>query len=153
MSRGKSIASGLLAIAATLCGCATQPPSQAATQPKVAPLNLQGQWESGRLGYAHLIAVPDGTDVVVQVASVNGMTLPVHLYTYVHQGSCSGLGERMASATRRTLGYREISGLWTVRNTVPVSLDTLRASPHALAVWSSGADGNRLLYCGDLRWS
>lgn len=137
---------GLVALAATFSG-------HAAGQPGLMRVDLQGYWNIGRMGYAHLVSSPAGTDVVVQVAPSNGVTLPLHLYTYVHQGSCANLGARTAVATRRVLGYREPSGLYTVRNTVPVSLDTLRASPHAVTVRSAPADGDQLLYCGDLRLS
>jgi hypothetical protein len=148
MNSSISMAVALLALAAVPCAPAAQTQSQDAP---IAHVNLSGASIYGsRMGYAQLVFHPEGTDVVVQIPPVNGATRPLHLYTYVHQGSCGHLGPPMAQATRRVLGYRESSGFWTVRNTVPLDMQTLRASPHALAVRSSPADGNELLYCGDL---
>ncbi|AMO23484.1 hypothetical protein GCM10027034_40140 [Ramlibacter solisilvae] len=150
------MSAGLVAIAATLCAHAAEAPPAAdpSPRPPMARVDLQGNSPTtSRAGHAHLVLRADSTDVVVQVPPANGMTLPMHLYTYLHQGSCGSLGPATAEATRRVLGYREPSGLWTVRNTLPVGANTLRASPHALAVRSGPADGNQLLYCGDLRLS
>jgi hypothetical protein len=154
MSSGTSMSVGLMAIAATLCAHAAEAPAPAesASPVPVAHVAIQGNsTAAGRLGFAHLVMRADSTDVVVQVPPANGVTLPMHLYTYLHQGSCGSLGLATAEATRRVLAYREPSGLWTVRNTLAVRMDTLRATPHALAVRSGPADGNQLLYCGDLR--
>jgi len=153
MNRSASMAAGLLFLVATLPLQAQQAPVDAtATRPAMARVDMQNYSRASRIGYAEVFR-PEGTDVVVQVPPVNGLTRPMHLYTYVHQGSCASLGPRMIEATRRVLGYHETTGLWSVRNTIPLSVDTVRASPHALTVWSGPPDGDQMLYCGDLRLS
>jgi len=152
MNHATSLAAGVLAVTA-LSACPVQAATADAPAPRqLAMVNLQGTSPyAGRLGYADLVIHPEATDVVVRVAPINGLTLPMHLYTYVYEGSCAGLGQRAAQANRRVIGYREPSGLWTVRNTIPLSADTLRGAPHALTVWSGPPDGNQMLYCGDMR--
>jgi hypothetical protein len=155
MSSGISMVAGLFVVAAALSGCATPPSDAPKSQPGVARMNMQGADLSyGHIAFGQMIFRPESTEVVVQVSNADGFTLPVHLYTYIHQGSCTSLGPRTTQAPQRVLAYADtIPGLLIVRNTIPVGADTLRGSPHALAVWSSPADGGRLQYCGDLRWS
>jgi hypothetical protein len=50
------------------------------------------------------------------------------------------------------MGYRDASGPLECAKHHPVTVDALRAGPHALAVRSGPADGNELLYYGDLRF-
>jgi hypothetical protein len=148
MNRAMQWTTGLLAVTAALSA------HPAGTPPGPMPparVDLQGiAPHATRLGHADLVFRPGGTDVVVWIAPVNGLTRPQHLYTYVHQGSCANLGQRASEAPRRVLGYRETASLWTVRNTINLNADTLKTSPHALTVWSSPPDGNLMLYCGDL---
>lgn len=155
MSSRNSMAAGLFAVAAALSGCATPPSGAPGSQPRFAQMNMQGSDLSyGHLAIGQMIFRPESTDIVVRVSNTDGFTLPMHLYTYIHQGSCTSLGPRTTQAPQRVLGDADtVPGLWTVRSTVPVRQDMLRGSPHALAVWSSPADGSRLQYCGDLRWS
>ena len=157
MCNASSFALSVLAVTVLLAGCATQPGtgSQASSPATVERVGLSAtQLNAGHVGQAFLVQREGITDVVVQVSGVpNSVTLPVHLHTYIHQGSCASLAPRPAySLTSRVLANRDIDGFLTLRNTAPVSLDTLRASAHALVVRSDAADANKLLFCGDLRW-
>jgi hypothetical protein len=100
------------AVSAAVSAQVAAPSAQdaSALRPAVARVDMRNYSNASRTGYAHLIFRSDGTDVVVQVVPANGLTLPLHLYTYLHQGSC--------------------------------------ASPHALAVRSGPADGDKLLFGG-----
>ncbi len=158
MSNGRSFALGVLAVTSLLAGCATQSGtgSQASNRPRVERVGLSAtQVNAGRIGHAFLVPRDQVTDVVVQVSGVpNEVTLPVHLYSYIHQGTCASLGATPVYAlNRRVLTNGDKDGFLTVRNTLPASLDTLRAGAHALVVRSAPADGNMALFCGDLRAS
>jgi hypothetical protein len=152
MNRSTRWTAGLLAATAALAADSAEGPTGPAPPHQPARVDMRAiAPHASRLGHADLVFHAEGTSVVVWVAPISGLTLPMHLYTYVHQGSCTSLGPRATEAPRRVLGYRDPSGLWTVRNTMSVSADTLRTSPHALTVWSGPPDGNQMLYCGDVR--
>ena len=81
-------------------------------------------------------------------------TRPVHLYTYIHQGTCGALSAKPAHALLdRVLaqppGARS-NGPFEVRNTAPTQLAALRAMPHAILVKGAPADGNEDLFCGNI---
>ncbi|AMO22709.1 hypothetical protein UC35_07230 [Ramlibacter tataouinensis] len=105
----------------------------------------------GNMAWGYLVVRPDSSDLIVKAGRPADVLAPAHLYTYVQQGSCASLGPPAIRATRRVLAYSDTLGFLTVSNTVPGNLDKLRTGPHALTVRSAPADGNKLLYCGDLR--
>jgi hypothetical protein len=97
------------------------------------------------------------TDVSVEVTRVpSGITLPVHLYTYLYRGSCDSLSPQPERRlTRRVLadtpGIEPLQvGPYTVGNTLDMPLAQLRSAPRAILVRSGPADGNLPLYCGNL---
>jgi hypothetical protein len=97
------------------------------------------------------------TYVSLTVSGVpDDISRPVHLYTYVYRGSCGRLQETPEHAMNDHV-LADVSwptasrnGPYTVRNTVAVSLEQLRAMPHAIVVRSSPADGARELFCGNV---
>jgi hypothetical protein len=135
---------------AMLLGCASPTPTpQAATVHLVLPgvgTNV------GRLATADLIERSGHTDVVSEVYGVPAwVTLPVHIYTYVYQGSCARLGPVAYSATDRVLTFANTArSVFTVRNSIPANLQQLRSQPFALVLKSSPADADALLFCGEL---
>jgi hypothetical protein len=82
---------------------------------------------------------------------------PVHLYTFIHEGSCSNLGAQPAYAlldrvlAQSTGGGRSTGGPFTIANTAPLPVERLRSAGHALVVRTSPADGSREIFCGDIR--
>jgi hypothetical protein len=107
---------------------------------------------AGETGYAFLIPEDGTTRVVVQVSGVpNWVSRPVHLYPFIHRGTCANLEPQPAYELRdRVLADRLHAGMFTVASAISVSLDVLRSSPYALSVRTSPADGNMAVYCGDL---
>src|SRR4051794_16129968 len=95
MKNRTSAAGVLLAIAAALPAQAQSPsgPALPTERPAFARVDMPGvSTHAGRVGYAHLVFRPEGTDVLVQVPPTNNVTRPMHLYTAVHEGTCGHLG-------------------------------------------------------------
>ena len=110
-------------------------------------------YNAGAIGHAQLIGRDQQTDVVLTVSGMSSwIARPVHLYAYVHEGSCEQPSTRPQYAlTDRVLTRRGADGFLTLTSTLPVSLAALRGGPHALLVRSSPADANLPLFCGDLQ--
>ncbi|HTT10764.1 MAG TPA: hypothetical protein VMG60_07745 [Burkholderiaceae bacterium] len=144
-----AIASALLGA----CTATTSPPPGAGDKADVQRIALTAtSFNAGEVAYIVLMAREHHTEVVLKVSGVPGWVWrPVHLYAYIHQGSCANLSERPAYAlTDRVLTRRDGDGFLTLNNTVEVDLSTLRDGHHAFVVRSSPADANRPLFCGDL---
>jgi len=146
-----------VAVVTVLAGCASSGPVQ---QTPMARVTLPGVgMNSGHLAYANLVERGQGTDVTVEASGVVGdwVSAPVHLYTYVYQGSCANLGPPVYPATAVVLAQSYAPApstnpkLLAVSNTIPVGLQALRSQPYAIGVRSSRADADRLLFCGNLQ--
>jgi hypothetical protein len=145
-----SLALGMLAAAVLATGLATQ----SGARPAVERVTLSAtRVNAGQIGQAFLVPRAQNTDVTIQVSGVpNAVLLPVRLHVFIHQGSCSSPSAEPAyRLTSRVVTNGNRDGVITLRNTVPVSLDTLHAGAHALVVRSSPASGNQVLFCGELR--
>ena len=116
---------------------------------------------AGETGRAILVPLRDRTQVNLVVSGVAGelVSRPVHLYTFVYAGSCASPASQPADAlTQRVLAQSPTSaaiastgGALTVTNLAPISIDALRQRDHSIRVMTSPADGNRELFCGDVR--
>ncbi|MDT3671051.1 MAG: hypothetical protein ROZ37_12050 [Aromatoleum sp.] len=115
---------------------------------------------TGEIGLAMLTPLRDGTGVTVEVSGVpSPSTRPVHLYTYIHEGTCDALNptpaytltDRVLAESLNTFPMAASAGPpLKVSNTAPVPLATLRSRPNAIVVRSAPADGNRAIFCGDI---
>lgn len=154
-----------LALLALLAGCAGigagRDMKGAEAAPQVLRVQLDATKQStGRIGSATLVSRGDETAVTVLVSGVPYfVTRPVHLYTYIHGGRCGALDSTpayrmtdrvLASAVGRPLALAATRGPFEVGDVVPVSLATLRATPHAINVLTAPADGNVSIFCGDI---
>ena len=126
--------------------------------PLTVPLTA-ARANAGEIGRVLLVPVNDKTtEVVLEVSGVPQMTTrPVHLYTYIHDGTCERPSPKPAySLTGRvradTLApsLAGSKGLYTVRNSIDVSLTTLRQGPRAVVVKSAPQDGDLVLFCGNI---
>jgi hypothetical protein len=156
MTRDMPWVSWLWLVAGSLAGCATSPgqDTAASARPAVRHVTLAATpSNAGEVGHAYLVPQDGHTAVVLKASGTPGwMARPVHLYAYVHEGSCASPSPRPAFALAdRVLARRELDGWLTVRNTLPVSLEALERTAHSLVVRSSPADANIPLFCGDLR--
>jgi hypothetical protein len=115
---------------------------------------------AGQIGRATLVAVGERTEVAVWVSGVPPLlsTRPVHLYTFLYPGSCASPGAAPAySLTGNVLAQSPSStaiapagGPFTVTNLVPAPFAAIARGPFALRVFTSPADGNREIFCGNV---
>jgi hypothetical protein len=115
---------------------------------------------AGEIGRAFLMPQGEGTRVQIEVTGVPQLTTrPVHLYTFVYEGPCGKLAAQPAYVLfDRVLAQSSGTGVvslggppFTVSNTAPVPLQKLRAGNFAIVVKTSPADGDREIYCGDVK--
>jgi hypothetical protein len=159
----------LLAVLATvpllLCACASTgtPDGGGAragrTGAVLVPL-AASRYNAGQIGSATLLPQDGSTRVLLQFSGVpNFSTSPVHVLTYLYEGSCGQLPDRPAySLNDQVLVRRDTGGLavgprgsMRLSHQAPLPIDELASGRFALALRSAPADGNQLLYCGDLR--
>jgi hypothetical protein len=114
---------------------------------------------AGEVGEAQLIPQGESTDVRIVVSGVPRAlsSPPVHLYTFIHDGKCGNLSAQPAYAlldrvlAQSLAGGRSTGGPFTISNTAPLAMERLRTGGYALVVRTSPADGNREIFCGDIR--
>jgi len=116
---------------------------------------------AGQTGRAFFAPLGDRTQVTIIVSGVPRelVARPVQLYTFLYRGSCSNLApEASYSLTERILAQTPASSAvtsmgrpLTVTNAAPISLDELRRERYAIRVTTAPADGNREIFCGDIR--
>jgi hypothetical protein len=153
-----SIPTAVLAMLLVACasGAGTGPADAARPQVLTLPLHPSPAVANGT-GQVTLAESKDATYVSVTVSRVpQGMTRPVHLYTYLYGGSCERLSPQPERAlTKRVLastpGIRPvIRGPYSVGNRIDTPLGELRSAPRAILVRSGPADGGMDLYCGNI---
>lgn len=156
-------AAALLALAftAVFAGCASTPPantSGGAGPDRLVNIPLAAsRLNAGESAWATLIGRGNQTDASITSSGVPPqVTRPIHLYTYIHDGTCGELSARPAySLTRVVLANSggaagRMGPPYTVANTVDVRLAELLAKPHAIVVRSAPADGDLALFCGNI---
>lgn len=147
-----------------ICGGAMPSPIQAATASVSGPEMVQlplvtSGYNAGKIGKAILMPVGDKTVVRLELSGVPDYTTrPIHLYTYLYDGTCGNRGAMARYAlTDRALAHsvirpRAIGALrgpvW-LEESIPVDFQTLRASHYAISVRVSPADGGAEIFCGD----
>lgn len=114
----------------------------------------------GKIGSAILAPVGDKTAITLTVSGVPSTTSrPIHLYSYLFEGSCKG-GEsgKKYALTRNVLAepidkpgaIGAFSGPARINQNVDVSFERLRATPFAISVRLGPADGNQEIFCGNV---
>ncbi len=116
-------------------------------------------YNAGRIGRAYLVPNGDRTLVRIEASGVpDTVTRPIHLYTFIYEGSCAAHADKaafalaesvLASSVANPAGIGAFGGPLTITNAAPIAFDALRAKPYAIVVKTSPADGDRDLYCGD----
>jgi hypothetical protein len=138
-----------------LAACASPGPD--ATTPVLIRLNGVGN-NSGETGQAALVPVKDRTQINLTLSGVPPMTTrPVHVYTYIYEGSCSKLPEKPAYELNDRVLVSSSAGTgrppFTLSHTVPAPMEQLLGGRFALALRNAPADGSWLIYCAELRRS
>jgi hypothetical protein len=115
---------------------------------------------AGQIGRAFLMPEDDGARVQIEVSGVPPQvsTRPVHLYTFIYEGSCGKLSaqpayallDRVLAQSPASSGIVPAGGPFTVSNTAPLSLDKLRGGTYAIVVKTSPADGDVEIFCGNV---
>ena len=157
---GTYIAQGVLACLIAACasvagdGDRRDAPGEAFTIVLLAPT----PYNAGRIGRAYLVPNRDRTIVRIEASGVpDTVTRPIHLYTFIYEGSCAERADKAAFALTDTVlassvanpsGMGAVGGALTISNVAPISLNALRARPYAIVVRTSPADGDWDLFCG-----
>ncbi|CAA0081764.1 Uncharacterised protein [Halioglobus japonicus] len=141
---------GLLGVmlAGLAVGCANAP-----TDKEVLTIRLQaGHQNAGSMAQASLVSRGDATDITYLIGGVPvGVSRPLQLYTFIYSGTCTELSAEPAYSMNNTTQATPTDTGWRLSKEVPVALADLNATPHALIVRSSPADGGIELFCGDIR--
>ncbi len=113
---------------------------------------------AGQIGRAFLIAQGLETRVEVEVSGVPPQvsSRPVHLYTFIYEGTCEqrsarpafSLLDRVLAQSPASSGIVPAGGPFTISNTAPLPLQDLKARAHAIVVTTSPADGGVEIFCG-----
>lgn len=112
---------------------------------------------AGETGRAILVPLGERTQVTIIVSGVpvELASRPVHLYTFIYKGTCGSLAEPPSYALNERVLTQSttstVGGPLTISNAAQVAIQELRREPHAIRVMTSPADGNREIFCGDIR--
>jgi hypothetical protein len=145
-----------LVLAAAIAGCAGRTGGGVIAVPLAATPR-----SAGEIGRALLVPRGEVTDIVVEVSGVPPQVTsrPVHLYTYLYDGTCDRLppkpahaltGRVLAQAGRMAGGATPAGGPFTVANSIALPLDALRRERYAIVVRTSPADGDVEIFCGPI---
>ena len=150
-------------IAALMAGCATGADdgdrSDAPGGAFATVVLIATPYNAGRVGRAYLVPSGDRTVVRIDASGVpDTVARPIHLYTFIYEGSCAARSEKpefaltdtvLASSLANPAGIGAFGGALMITNAAPISFDALRANPYAIVVKTAPADGDRDLFCGD----
>ena len=141
-----------------ISGCAgTASPNSrsAAAEAVVIPLQATSI-NAGNVGRATLLPVDGNTSVVLDFTGVpGGSTLPVHVYTYIYEAGCGALPAKPAYALNERVISTNRPGGWAgpfnLAHTMPLPMDELLSGRFSIALRSAPADGDRVIFCGEVR--
>ena len=139
------LAGGMLA--ALLAGCVSTSGDK-----ELLTIRLKaGEQNAGSIAQATLVARGDATGITFTLGGVPAsVSRPLQLYTFVYSGTCDRLSAEPTYAMNDTTQTTPMETGWMLSREVPVALDTLRSTPHALVVRTSPADGNVDIFCGNI---
>jgi hypothetical protein len=147
------------AIILALCGL----PAGAARAAETVVVKLSAtSYAAGEVGQATVIADNGATRLVLNFTGVpRNTTQPVHVYTYIYEGRCTELSAKpvyslndrvLVSTPSGRTGYGA-RGPFRLLHSVPVGIDELLGGRYVLGLRTAPADGDYLIYCGELRKS
>lgn len=145
-----------------ICGCAgTGSPANRSTAADLVVIPLRAtQINAGNVGQVTLLPMDGATSVRLDISGVPGdITVPIRVYTYIYEAGCGALPSRATYAlndrvlvtnTAGNLGLRP-RGAYNIAHTAPLSMNELLSGRFSIALRSAPADGDRVIYCGELR--
>jgi hypothetical protein len=147
-------------LAAWLSGCASVDPAGRDAGDFATVVLTATPYNAGRIGRAYLVPNGDRTVVRIEASGVpDTVARPIHLYTFIYEGSCIAHAGKpafalndtvLASSVANPAGIGAFGGALTISNTAPISAAALRAKPYAIVVKTAPSDGDHDLYCGDV---
>ena len=126
----------------------------AAEKARIVQITLKAShFNAGAIGRATFVPAGKSCEVVFDVANLQSwLQRPLRIYAFVYAGSCAKLGNNPAYEMNDTVtADRTGKNAWRVTRKIPVPLDGLLAGQYAVVVRSSPSDGNKDLFCGDIR--
>lgn len=111
------------------------------------------QWNGGAIGNATFLTADENSRVTIFMGGISrSVRRPIRIHTSIYPGSCDDLSETPAYELNDIKTTEKIGGNnWKARRKIPASLSILLENDHALVIRSSPPDGNRDLFCGDIR--
>jgi len=143
----------LASLLAGFAGLGSAAQAREPTGAVVIPL-VASSFNAGRVGHAAILPQGNATRIVLWFSGVpNAMTLPVHVYTYVYEGTCNTLPAKpVISLNDRALGTAPSGSRGpSLSRVAALPMEELLNGRFALALRSAPFDGDQLLYCGELR--
>jgi hypothetical protein len=150
----------LFPLGAFTLGCAaTAPSAPEASSPIVVVVLQATSLNAGQIGRATLVPQGGGTDLSLYFSGVPPyVSRPVHVYTFVHPGSCGDLAAQPAYSLNEVVLVSTVSGRIAIQHRgelrlahrVPVPVADLLREPHAIVLRTAPADGDQIIFCGDL---
>jgi hypothetical protein len=152
------------AVAGVIAGCASPDGSrpEEAQGSRVGALTFDlhaTSYNAGRIGRATLLPQDNGTRLVLRFSGVPPyVTVPVHVYTYIYAAACGSLPSTPTWSLNDRVLVDGVSGaaslgaptMLTISHTIPASLRDLRSGRYAIALRTAPADGNQMIFCGDI---
>lgn len=154
-----ALSSRVLAAAVASFTHANEISAEAPTRDVLA-INLNATaYNAGSVGRAFLS--PDGkvTRVVLMLSGVPPYVgRPIRVYTYVYGGTCAHLPAQPVWSLNERVLANPVTGtpgasnktMLRIAHTIPLPLQALRAGHYAIGLRTAPADGNWLIFCGDM---
>ena len=145
-----------------MSGCAGtgSPATQSATPGTVVIPLKATRINAGNVGRATLLPLDGKTSILLDFTGVpEDTSVPVHVYTYIYEAACGALPTRPAYALNERVlasnpaGVRVygVRGPYKLAHTTPLPMNELLSGRFSIALRSAPADGDRVIYCGELR--
>jgi len=143
----------MIAVAGVICGCASAPAPSSRDTFNVRL--IAGPRNAGQVGEASFTAQGDATNIVLFLSGVpEGVTRPVHLYTYIYEGTCGNLSPKPAYSLNDVVLARVTSPSgpgFTLDKLAPVTLQKLRSGGYAITVRTQAPDLDQEMFCGNIK--
>jgi len=141
----------MIVVAVALYGCAPPPGARDEFNIRLTA----GPRNAGQIGEASFASQGDATSIVLTLSGVSAqVSQPVHLYTYIHQGTCGNLSPKPAYSLNDVVLARAMSGAssgFTLDKLAPVPLQKLRSGGYAIVVRTQAPDFDAEMFCGNVR--
>ena len=143
-------------VIALTCACAAAAGGPASDGTLTITLRAASR-NAGETGKALMTAHGDETAIMLTVTGVPSWVVrPVQLYVFVYAGFCVEHDPTPSYALNDVVeaglfSRSGVSGPFTLKKTLPMSMQAMRTGAYALVVRTGPADGNVDIFCGDMK--